>query len=145
VNDKDYSRQKIVIKAYPSHVIVYDSPIPEEPRKFEIIWESRVKKGAFKTGPDLLEDIQNDLIRDGYVIAKRLVDDVLPALMNTYIESNLAEIKTDIETPGFFKDFSSNKIISVKYDISNPETKDLKQALQIIEKLAEWYPNNEKN
>jgi hypothetical protein len=142
-NDKDYSRQKKVIDAYPSEVIVYDSPIAEEPRKFEITWKSKIKKSVLKTGPDLLEDIKNDLIRDGYVTANRLVNDVLPALMNTYIRQELAEIKTDIETPGFFRNPSSNEIITVKYDISDPNNDDLKQALRTLEELAKWYTGNE--
>lgn len=142
-NQKDYSRQKKVIDAYPSHVIVYDSPLAEEPRKFEITWKSKIKKSVLKTGPDLLEDIKNDLIRDGYVTANRLVNDILPALMNTYIREGHAEIKTDIETPGFFRNPSSNEIVSVKYDISDPNTDDLRQALQTLEDLAKWYTGNE--
>ncbi len=142
-NNKDYSRSKKVIDAYPSHVIVYDSPLAEEPRKFEITWKSSIKKSVLKTGPDLLEDIKNDLIRDGYVTANRLVNDILPALMNTYIRYGYAEIKTEIETPGFFKSPVGNEIISVKYDISDPNFDDLQQALKTLEDLAKWYPGNE--
>jgi hypothetical protein len=142
-NDKDYSRQKKVIDACPSNVIVYDSPLAEEPRKFEITWKSPVKKSLLKTGPDLLEDIKNDLIRDGYVTANRLINDVLPGLMNTYIRSGLAEIKTDIETPGFFHNPTTNEIVGVKYDISDPPHEELKQALQTLEDLAKWYKGNE--
>lgn len=142
-NNKDYSRQKKVIDAYPSNVVVYDSPIAEEPRKFEIIWQSNIKKSVLKTGPDLLEDIKNDLIRDGYVTANRLVNDILPALMNTYIRNGIAEIKTDIETPGFFRNPSSDEIVAVKYDISDPGIDDLKQAIKTLEDLAQWYTGNE--
>ncbi len=142
-NNKDYSRQKKVIDAYPSQITVYDSPIAEEPRKFEITWKSKIKKSVLKTGPDLLEDIKNDLIRDGYVTANRLINDILPALVNTYIRHGYAEIKTDIETPGFFKSPVGNEIISVKYDISDPNIDDLQQALKTLEDLAKWYTGNE--
>ncbi|MBZ2166987.1 hypothetical protein [Methanobacterium spitsbergense] len=142
-NDNDYSKQKKVIEAYPSEVIVYDSPLAEEPRKFEIKWESKVKKSVLTTGPDLLEDIKNDLIRDGYVTANRLINDILPALMNTYIRQDLAEIKTDIETPGFFHNPSTNEIIGVNYDLTGSVHEELKQGLEILNDLVKYYTGNE--
>ena len=54
-NDKDYSKQKKVIEAYPSKIVVYDSPLAEEPRKFEIKWESKIKQSTLITGPDFLK------------------------------------------------------------------------------------------
>ncbi|UTB32746.1 MAG: hypothetical protein NKF70_00205 [Methanobacterium sp. ERen5] len=142
-NDKDYSKQKKVIEAYPSEVIVYDSPLAEEPRKFEIKWKSKIKQTTLTTGPDLLEDIKNDLIRDGYVTANRLINDVLPALMNTYITQGKAEIKTDIETPGFFYNDVLNKMVAVKHDLTEPVHEDLEQAVQILHELVEFYAGNE--
>lgn len=142
-NDKDYSRQKKVIEGCPSNIIVYDSPIAEEPRKFEITWKSKVKKTDLITGPDLLEDIKTDLMRDGYVTANRLINDVLPSLVNTYIKYGLAEIKTDIETPGFFHNPTENEMIPVKYDLTEPSNEELKQALEVLNDLAKWYRGNE--
>lgn len=142
-NDRDYSRSKTVIEAYPEEITVYDSPLVEEPRKFEIKWKSSIKHVPLITGPDLLEDIKNDLIRDGYVTANRLINDVLPALMNTFVRQGLAKIKTDIETPGFFFDQNSNKMLNIKYDLTEQETDELKQALTLLNELAKWYKGNE--
>lgn len=142
-NDKDYSKETKVIDAFPDNIIVYDSPLEEEPRKFEIIWKSSLRKGTFKTGPDLLEDIKIDLIRDGYVTANRLVNDVLPSMVNTFVKKELAEVKTDIETPGFFYNASDKTIIGVKYDFFKPPNEELLEGLLVLEDLANYYKGNE--
>lgn len=138
-NEKDYSKRKEVIAAYPTELIVYDSPLSEEPRKFEITWKSKLRHTPLKTGPDLLEDIKNDLIRDGYVTANRLINDILPGLVNTYIQQDLADVKTDIETPGFFFTPSDNQLIGVHYQFNEPPIQELQEAIKVLHDLADWY------
>jgi hypothetical protein len=142
-NDRDYSRQTIVIDAYPTEVVVYDSPLPDEPRKFEAIWHSDASVRPRKIGPDLVEDIRTTLSMSGFVSASRLIVDVLPAVFNTYIKKGYAKIKTDIETPGFFHNPVENKIVAVKYDLNEPPIEELEQALKVLDELAEWYRGHE--
>ena len=63
--------------------------------------------------------------------------------MNTYIKQGLAEIKTDIETQGFYYNASSNEMVSVKYDLTEPIREDLKQAIEVLHDLSKYYEGNE--
>ena len=143
VGDKPVLTEKTVIEAYPDNVIVYDSPLEDEPRKFEITWLSKNSPRPIKTGPDLLEDIKNDLIESGHVINNRLINDCLPAIMNKMIREQYATIKTDIETPGFFYSPESKEILTVKYDLFEPPKDELKQSLKVLEDLKESFKGHE--
>lgn len=143
VNDKDYSKQMQVINAYPTEVVVYDSPINSEPRKFEATWVSKVSPRPWKLGPDLLEDIKQSLIDSGYVTATRLVNDVLPAVFNTFLENKLATLKQDIETPGFFHDTQNKNIINVHFEVSKPQKEELMEAFKVLEDLKGYFQGHE--
>lgn len=143
VNDKDYSRRTMVINAYPTDIVVYDSPINSEPRKFEATWVSKISPRPWKLGPDMLEDIKQSLIDSGYVTATRLINDVLPSVFNTFLEKKLATLKQDIETPGFFHDSQDKKIINVHYDVSKPAMEELREAFQVLEDLKKHFKGHE--
>ena len=51
VNGKDYSRDEIIIKAYPTELTVYDNPVAHETRQFQCTWKSNISNRALKTGP----------------------------------------------------------------------------------------------
>jgi hypothetical protein len=141
--DKVIATEKTVIEAYPSEVIIFDSPLEDEPRKFEILWQTHNSPRPIKTGPDLLDDIKNDLIESGHVINNRMVNDCLPAIMNKMIREQYAEIKTDIETPGFFYTPETNKIITVKYETFEPPNDELQQALKVLDDLRHSFEGHE--
>lgn len=143
VNDKDYSKQMQVINACPTEVVVYDSPINSEPRKFEATWVSKVSPRPWKLGPDLLEDIKQSLMDSGYVTATRQINDVLPAVFNTFLENKLATLKQDIETPGFFHDSQNKNIINVHFEVSKPAKEELIEAFKVLEDLKGYFQGHE--
>lgn len=141
--DKIIATEKTVIEAYPDTVTIYDSPLEDEPRKFEITWITNNSPRPIKTGPDLLEDIKNDLIESGHVINNRMINDCLPAIMNKMIREQYATIKTDIETPGFFYSPEKKNILTVKYDTFEPPNDELRQALKVLDDLKESFKGHE--
>lgn len=144
VNGKDYSRKKQVINGYPTNVIVYDSPISDEPRKFQATWLSKISPRPWKIGPDIIEEIKGSLMDSGYVTATRLINDVLPSLFNTLIEKGLVELKTDIETPGFFHVPEKKEVVCIHYDLSGkPSKEEINDALKCFEDLAPWFQGHE--
>lgn len=143
VNDKDYSKKTVVVDAYPTEIVVYDSPINSEPRKFEATWVSKVSPRPWKLGPDMLEDIKQSLIDSGYVTATRLINDTLPAVFNTFLKKGLATLKQDIETPGFFYDSQSKDIINVHCEVSKPAPEELREAFQVLEDLKGYFKGHE--
>lgn len=143
INDKDYSKRTVVVDAYPTEIVVYDSPIADEPRTFEVTWVSKVSPRPWKMGPDLLEVIKSNLIDSGYVTANRLVNDVLPAAFNTLIKNDMATLKQDIETPGFFYDSQSKDIINVHYEVNKPSPDEVKEAFQVLNDLKNYFKGHE--
>lgn len=132
-----------VVDAYPSKVTVYESPLQDEPRKWKVIWQSNLRKTPFSKGPCLLDELISDLKENGYVTANKYLNDVLTSALNSCVEQGLAEVKTEIETPGFFYEPSQQGIIAIKYDVSEPEKSELEDALKVLEELVKWYPNHE--
>lgn len=142
-NDRDYSKESVIVEAYPKQVTVYESPLVDEPRKFEVLWDSHVRQRPFKRGPALIEELIADLKESGYITGHRYVNDVLPAAMNAYIREGLATVKTEIETPGFFYEAKEQKILNIKYDIDNPPKVELEQALKILDELSHYFEGQE--
>lgn len=138
-NGKDYSKESLIVDAYPKQVTVYESPLVEEPRRWEVLWDSSVRKTPFKRGPWLVEDIINDLAESGYITGHRYVKDVVPFVLNTYIREGLAKIKTEIDTPGFFWDEKESALLNVKYEVDSPDTKELRTALNILEDFSTYF------
>ena len=71
-------------------------------------------------GPAFREDIINNLRDNNYIASKRYGEDVISASLNLYAQRGLAEMKTDIETPGFFYNQENKQIINAKYDVETP-------------------------
>lgn len=142
-NNRDMSKEKTIVEVYPKELTVYDSPLEDEPRKFEVLWDTALKDRPFRKGPKLMEELIMDLEEEGYVIGHRHVKDVLPAALNAYIREGLATIKTEIETPGFFYDGKEQKILNIKYDIEKPPKEEIEQAISILEELAGWFEGQE--
>lgn len=138
-NNKDYSRTTIVVDAYPKELTVYESPLVEETRKFEITFESKIAHRPFKIGPTILEDITRYLKESGYVLSSKYVNDIMPAVVNAYIRKGIANIKKEIENPGFFFDIKTGEILAVKYDMDEVTAEDLKRGLEILEEFAGWF------
>lgn len=140
-NNKDYSKTIIVADAYPKELTVYESPLVEETRKFEIVFESNIAHRPFKIGPTLLEDIIRYLKESGYVLSSKYINDVMPAVVNAYIRKGIAKIKKEIESPGFFIDSKTGQLLAVKYDVKEITADDIKQGLEVLEEFADWFSN----
>lgn len=143
INDKDYSTENIIAEAYFKDLTVYESPLTEEPRRFETLIQSRLSKRNLKIGPCLIEDIVNILKESGYIINSRRAIDVITKAVNLYIEHNIANIKNEIEHPGFFYDLENKKIIAVKYDLKTIQKSRLNTALSTLELLGDYFEGHE--
>ncbi len=138
-NNKDYSKTTIVVDAYPKELTVYESPLVEETRKFEIIFESNIAHRPFKIGPTLLEDIIRYLKESGYVLSSKYINDVMPVVVNAYIRKGIANIKKEIESPGFFIDSKTGQLLAVKYDVKEVSIDDIKPGLEVLEEFSDWF------
>ncbi len=140
VNGKDYSRNEIIIKGYPTELIVYDNPVANETRQFQCTWKSTLSNRPLRTGPAPIADIAEDLSASGYIINKRKGEDALKSAFNTLIEHNLATMKSEVETPGFYYNELDGSITIVKYDLPSEVNHDLlKQGVKTFEEYASYF------
>lgn len=142
-NENDLGRKISVVGCYPLKVIVYDSPLSEEDLKYEILWDSHTLTRPRKCGPCLIDDQINYLKSNGLVKSKRYVDDVLPSIIQEFIKQGIADVRTEVETPGYFYDTKNHKIVIVKQDISEPSQKELQDAFEILNDLKSWFGGQE--
>lgn len=143
VNGKDYGSTTIVLDGYFDKVTVYESPLDEEPRRFEVLVESNALQRPRRLGPDLVEDLVLYLKELGLVKSNRYIVDTVPAILNAYVKQGIAEIKQEIETPGFFYNTKENKLVAVHYEVKEPENEDLEKAVNILEELREFFNDQE--
>ncbi len=133
--------ETLVIDACLDKLIVIDSPLDEEMRKFNPVFNTNLKDQLISVGPGSITEIYNFLLESGYVINSRLGKDVLTMALNTYIQTGKAEVKTEIESPGFFYNSQTDSIMVVKYTIENVRTNKLQEALDLLEEFVAWFPD----
>ena len=94
-----------VIEAVPQELIVYDSPLLDQPRTFKIVWSSNVTSRHFVTAGEgtgaTVQEIEQYLINAGFSHSPRLVSSAVSCTINTMIKKGMATIKEDIDNPGF--------------------------------------------
>ena len=137
----DGKRSKLVYKekvfeGVPTKVTVYSNPLGG-PTKFEVVWEASTRPRAKAIGPATVDDIVETLRKDGLVISKRLASDVLSAILNAYIKRGKAEIKEEIEAPGFY--WLNGKLEAVRIELDKISPEELKEALLLLSELAKWF------
>ncbi|MEM4675980.1 MAG: hypothetical protein QXM12_06805, partial [Nitrososphaerota archaeon] len=121
----------------PTRVVVYYNPIGGI-TKYEVTVEGATLQRPLTIGPALIDEIAERLALEGVVYHRRLLVDVLSAVVQAYIRKGKAEVKTEIESPGFY--LVDGKLVSVKYDVESIDRDRLKQALQLLDELAEaWF------
>lgn len=130
-----------VIKAKPKEVNIYESPLEGEPTKFECIWESNSRLKPLKTPPMTTEDMLIFLRESGLILSRYYAPDTLNATLNGYAEYNMAEIKTEIQQPGFYLD-DDNNLVAVDY-VPEYTREGLTEALQLVRELREEYYNKQ--
>ena len=135
-----------VIEAVPHELIVYDSPLLDQPRTFKIIWTSNVTSRNFVTAGEstgaTIQEIEQYLINAGFSHSPRLVSQALSCTINTMITKNLATIKTDIDNPGFYYNPENDKITPVKRPCTVPTLKELSDAANVLHDLSVFYEDN---
>ena len=135
-----------VIEAVPYELIVYDSPLLDQPRTFKIIWTSNVTARNFVTAGEssgaTIQEIEQYLINAGFSHSPRLVSGALSCMINTMISKNLATIKTDIDNPGFYYNTGNDKITAVKRVVAIPSKQDMAKATKVLHELTSFFKDN---
>ena len=135
-----------VIEAVPYELIVYDSPLLDQPRTFKIIWTSNVTARNFVTAGEssgaTIQEIEQYLINAGFSHSPRLVGGALSCTINTMIQSNLATIKQDIDNPGFYYDTNTDKITAVKRIVAIPSKEEMAKATKVLHQLTNFFEDN---
>ena len=128
-------KERVIIGA-PTKVTVYINPLGGL-TKYEVLWETATRPRPLIIGPAPIEDIVDRLKAEGLVIHHRLVKDVFNAIIEGYIRKGRAEIKEEIESPGFY--LVNNKVITVRWAAREVTREELRKALKLLNELAKWY------
>ncbi len=136
VNNTLVYKERVTVVC-PTRVVVYSNPIGGV-TKYEVVFEGATLQRPLTIGPALVDEIADRLAMEGLVYHRKLIYDTLSAIIQAFIRKNKAEVKTEIEAPGFY--LVDNRIITVKYNVESVDTERLKQALQLLNELAEaWF------
>ncbi|MEM4788164.1 MAG: hypothetical protein QXV28_09330, partial [Ignisphaera sp.] len=136
VNNILVYKERVSVVA-PTRVVVYSNPIGGV-TKYEITFEGATLQRPLVVGPALIDEIADRLSIEGLVYHRKLIYDVLSAIVQAYVRKGKAEIKTEIESPGFY--LVDNRLVSVKYSVESFNTEKLRQALMLLNELAEtWF------
>ena len=135
-----------VIEAVPHELIVYDSPLLDQPRTFKIIWTSNVTSRNFVTAGEstgaTIQEIEQYLINAGFSHSPRLVSQALSCTINTMIQKGMATIKEDIDNPGFYYNPDNDKITPVKRVCSVPSKTEMQKAVTTLNELTVFFKDN---
>lgn len=135
-----------VIEAVPYKLIVYDSPLLDQPRTFKIVWTSNVTSRNFVTAGEstgaTIQEIEQYLINAGFSHSPRLVSGALSCTINTMIQKEMAEIKEDIDNPGFYYNPDNDKITAVKRPCTVPTKLELAKAAKVLDGLTHFFSDN---
>lgn len=128
-------KERVAVVA-PTKVVVYDNPLGGV-RKYEVVFEGATLKKPLVIGPAFIQDIADRLKAEGLVYHSRLIYDVLNAVVNAFIRKGRAEIREEIESPGFY--LVDGRITVVGREVREVSKEELKEALLTLNKLAEWF------
>ncbi|HDI74977.1 MAG TPA: DNA primase [Thermoprotei archaeon] len=120
----------------PTRVVVYENPLGGI-RKYEVTFEGVTLSRPLTIGPASIEDIASRLKAEGLVYHRRLVDDILSAIVNAFIRKGKAEIKREIEAMGVY--WLDGELKAVRYDVKAPSREELRKALELLDEIASYY------
>lgn len=128
----------IVAYAVPTRIILYLNPITGT-RTYEVTFEGEGLTEPLTCGPGTMDDVTLCIKALTSVIVKeRLFNDVLNAIVTAYILKGRAEVRRTVENPGFY--FIENKIVPVNIELWRIDKGKLKEALLLLNELAEvWF------
>lgn len=133
----------LVLEVALEKLTIYDSPISEEPRRFKAQWKRVKNNRPLIVGPCYREELITTLRDNNYIANKRFGEDVISGSLNLLEQQGKAEMKTDIETPGFFYNKNTNEIINAKYPVEMPDPMEIKQGFQVMEEFKSWFKGAE--
>lgn len=136
-------RSILVLEVCLDELTIYDSPISEEPRRFKVRFKTAGKGRPLSIGPCFREDVIQTLKDNNYIASKRFGEDAITGSINLFEQRGKAEMKTDIETPGFFFNKNTNELVNAKYDVEMPDTEEIRQGFQVLKEFVEWFPGVE--
>ena len=139
---KDTSDYLRVLSCYPYRIIIHDNPISDAGRTFTIYWVTK-NGGTFITDSMLIPEIETYLENHAYVLSPKQLRGTVAAIIQISMDNELATVKNEIETPGFYWNSETNTIDTIDYDYKKPTIEDLNKSLDLIEDLKEWFPNQE--
>ena len=135
----DYTR---ILLCYPMQITIHDNPISEAGRTFSIEWVT-TKDGHFHTKNMSIPEIEQYLTDHGYVLSPKHFKGVVTALIQIAIENELAIIKNDIETPGFYYNDITKSLNIIDFELRPVNIEKLNIALDLIEDLKHYFVGQE--
>ncbi|MEM4554191.1 MAG: hypothetical protein QXI86_08215, partial [Ignisphaera sp.] len=136
VNNALVYKERVAVVC-PTRVVVYSNPIGGV-TKYEVVFEGATLQRPLVVGPALVDEIADRLAIEGLVYHRKLIYDVLSAIVQAYVRKGKAEIKTEIESPGFY--LVDGRLVTVKYSVESVDSEKLKQALTLLNELADvWF------
>ncbi|MEM4561901.1 MAG: hypothetical protein QW123_03395, partial [Desulfurococcaceae archaeon] len=136
VNNALVYKERVAVVC-PTRVVVYSNPIGGV-TKYEVTVEGATLQRPLTIGPALLDEIADRLAGEGVVYHRRLLHDTLSAIVQAYIRKGKAEVRTELEAPGFY--YVEGKVVAVKYKIEKVDVEKLREALILLNELAEvWF------
>ena len=128
---------EVVAPVAPTKVVVYVNPLGGVNYKYEVTFEGRTLIKPLKVGPATAEEIVAKLKAEGLVYHSRLINDVLNAIIQGFIRKGKAEIKEEVEAPGFY--LIDGKVIAVRWEPKEVSKEELREALELLNELANWF------
>ena len=139
---KDTTDNITVLSCYPYRIIVHDNPISDAGRTFTIYWITK-NGGTFTTDTMLIPEIETYLENHAYVLTPQQLRGTIAAIIQISIDNNIATIKNEIETPGFYWNSETEQLDIIDYDYEVPSLNDLNKSLDLIEELQDSFQGQE--
>jgi len=126
--------KELIAECCPVHVTVFEDPLGGV-RKFEIVFEGMLNKTI---GPADLETIASRLVAEAVVKHRRLIQDALSSLIMAFMRNGKAEVRRELEKPGFY--YIDGLIKAIKWDGQEFSKEELAKSLLLLRELREkWY------
>lgn len=138
-DNSDYIK---VLSCYPNRIIIHDNPISDAGRTFSIHWITK-NGGSFKTESMLIPEIEQYLINHGYVLSPRDLKGSIAAIIQISIDKNMAIIKNEIETPGFYWNHETQDLDIIDFEYQKPSIPNIEKSLILMEGLTDFFKGNE--
>jgi hypothetical protein len=135
VDDRFKYKERVAVVA-PTKIVVYVNPIGGI-TKYQVVFEGKTRTKPLTIGPATIEEIADRLRAEGLVYHTRLLNDILNAIIQGAIKKERAEIREEIEAPGFY--LVGSRITPVRIEITPVSSQELREALELLNELAERF------